>query len=279
MATLPDLSSDEEEDMFVKPGAGSGLSSIYSTSMASNNTAKTVDSENEDEDEDDDMDELPKTPVKRKRRGRPKKSSTSASNGAIDLDADDLNANNGGKDSTESVFSANPCINATAVVDVDAIEEDEVNSTATQTLLQTAILLEKAKGKRGGPSLEARLEEESTREARRHVEKNIEQDKLTTKRKNIPRTIPLKDNGSVNQREERNAPTIRLRVRYEKEVVKMKILKSDPLIMMLKPFCERTKLDLNKAVMEVDGEEVDDDDTPDTYDLEDDNLIEVRCRK
>lgn len=72
---------------------------------------------------------------------------------------------------------------------------------------------------------------------------------------------------------------ITLRVRHGDNSIKMKILTTDPLRKMLAPFCGRFNIDASKAVMEVDGEIVEEVDTAATYDLENNNLIEIRVRK
>ncbi len=286
MATLPDLSSSDEDDMFIKPGAGSGLASIYSTSTTTPTTTRPKRNDSDNDDEDDEMDELPKVSTKRKRRGRTKKNTSGSLDKAIDVDAVDV-SEDAAKQKSASVFSVSPSINPVNVVDVDELE-DEVNSAAAQTLIRTAIVLEKAKGKRGAPSLEDRLEEESTFEARRHAEelRKIDEPKKGTSKHDsrsqlggLRKESTSDDVSGGSSTQDAKGPAIKLRVRYEETVVRMKILKSDPLKKMLEPFCHRVKLDSAKAVMEVDGEEVEDDDTPNTYELEDDNLVDVRLRK
>lgn len=70
-----------------------------------------------------------------------------------------------------------------------------------------------------------------------------------------------------------------LKVRCGQHTHKLRIRKSDRLLRMLVPFCKKFGLDASCAEMQVDGEPIEKDDTPLTYDLEDFMMVDVIIRK
>lgn len=292
MDTLGDVSS-EEEDMFVL-NKGASAVSFYSQPTTQKESAEVVD------DDDDDL-ELPSLAPKSKRKRGRARTVTSAETITLDSDSDH-DANKVTPTKPSSVFTSDP-----EVVDVDldcgtGIGVDEVNTAVSKTQIETARLLQKAKYERQrNISLEAQLEKEATMEAKHQAlildrqqemarKKELEEKAMAERaakaaRAAAERTSPVKvkdkniDTPVSAGTEDGDGATIVLRVRHGAKVVKMKILQAEPLLRMLQPFCEKIGVDVAKAVMEVDGVEVEENDTSQTYELEDNNIVEVRLRK
>lgn len=79
----------------------------------------------------------------------------------------------------------------------------------------------------------------------------------------------------VAQANEAVGKTVTLKLRTKDNNILARIRTTDPLKKALEAFCRRFKLDASKAKLEIDGDIVGDDETPDTYDLEDRSIVEV----
>lgn len=280
----PPALHDDDDDMFIRNRGTSSMISFY----ANDPTALA----DEDDDEDDEpLVDLPVKPVKRRRR---KGHTRHAVENVIDLDADDDSAVE--VEPSNSVFRTIPN-DAAPVVDVDAliaVENDAVNCAALRTQQQAQHVLAIAK-QHLTSSLEDRIAAEAARDAR--VEAARIQAKTESERsarlqaaqveraacqaaQNYSCAAARADSSSMQGESggKKGAP-ITLRVRCGDKSIKMKIHRTDSLRKMLPPFCKKFGLKLAKAIMEVDGEEVDETDTADTYDLEDNCLVDVRVRK
>lgn len=296
MASLGDVSSDEEDML------GTAVSFYAQQLPAPKGKSAGSGEAEDDDDDDDDTLELPTMAPKSKRKrsrapSRPKKQGEPVisldSDSDIDIGADTPTYGTAAKKKAASVFTASD-----DVVDVD-LEPDEVNTAASKTQIAAERLLQQAKHQRKGLSLEAQLDKEAEMAAKHQAlildkQREMERKKAQAEKAAAERTryaaaaAPANNNNNNNNK---NKPpsasadsvsgedTILLRVRHGARVVKMKTLKADPLLNMLKPFCTKIGIELAKAVMEVDGEEVEEDDTANTYELEDNNIVEVRLRK
>lgn len=69
-----------------------------------------------------------------------------------------------------------------------------------------------------------------------------------------------------------------LKIRYKDKVKKMRIKTTTPLNRVTGPFCNSFGLDESKAVLEIDGDDVGENETPADYDLEDNNIVDLHIR-
>lgn len=290
MGTPPEVSSgdDDDDDMFIRNSGASAAVSIYASEPAAG----------DDDDDDDDLSTaaLPVVPAKRRRRRRGRlHHARPAPAQVIDLDGD------GSDDATLRPSSVFTTIrdDDVAVVDVDsfaAVEDDAVTSAAARTQLQAQLALASAKQHLRGAPLEERLAEEAAREA--HIEaaraeasasaERREREKAAA-RERAAREAATEASLSAARAAKAGAnpaaaepvaagPVVTLRLRCGNNSVRVKLPRADPLRKMLPPFCARFNLDMAKAIMEVDGEEVEKEDTADTHDLDDDFLVDIRVR-
>lgn len=286
---------DDDSDLFMKRDGTSGAVSYFALAAAQNTTSNGSD----DDDEEEDLGALPPVSRRRKRRGRAIKERRVD---VVDVDAEPI-AETTTASAPASVFSSTPVgmTGDTEVIDLDGDEgvinqTDEVSTAAARTQARAEELLSHRRRQRG-LTLEESIEEEARQEAaKKEQERKRAEEAERAKAEAAAREAKRRadeaaarlaaatrttsdDTGGANG--EAVGPSITLKVRYAEtsKTLRMKIHKGDPLVKMLPMFCEKLNIEFAKAVMEVDGEEVENEDTAETYDLEDMNLVDVRLRK
>lgn len=283
------LDSDDDDDIFIQGGGAGAAVSFYS--------AKNLVDEDDDLDLDDDDDESTVVPVQprgpRSRLNQGLRGKKPAPVVAIPDDDD--------KPPDEATVTKKSVFDADADDDVDVIPEvADVNDfegqlthlRAMQAIESAKMLLDKGD--------EQKIERDAMEYAKRVSAENAKRERsrdLLAREKQAraaPAHLPQPPNGgtfagtagqlngnktSCTSGSGGGGEPITLRVRHGDNSIKVKVLTTDPLRKILPPFCTRFNIELTKAVMEVDGEEVEEADTAQTYELENNNIIDIRVRK
>lgn len=262
-------SDDSDDDMFVSGGMSKHVS-FYS--RFATNDSSALDSASDD-------DPPPSFPVKRpdrgrgRGRGRPSKRTRGISKGrgaavrrpsrptsVFDVDADDEDGEPDG------------------VIDVDADDEIPVKQYTPDTLNPTDVKAARALASARlvtDDADEERIAAEAEQMARQRadrLEREAEAEKARQRASSLAAMKAVEPSQTPVQ-------GIILKVRLDNKRVKsMQIRKTDRLMKVLKPFCDRFDIDLAHAKLQVDGEDVEPGDTPITYDLEDNMVVEVVVR-
>ncbi len=285
MSTFVPDSDDDDEDMFIMRGGASAAVSIYSSAPI------TMDDDNDDDDDDDVIEVFEeKKKKKRGRRARLNDDLRPKSHEVVAID-DETDSNPTTTPAKPSVFSS---------LDDDAVcvipEDDPLVSVADDTQYRAQLAIANARELLGNKGDEEKIERDAELYAQRMAAENARRERhikamvAMGKARAVPpkssspsstsgATIPNANAAPGATQSASGGKPITLRVRAGANSIKMKILTSDPLRKMLQPFCTRFNIELSKAVMEVDGEEIEEGDTATTYDLEDNNIIDVRVRK
>lgn len=274
MSSTPE--TDDDDDMFIMKGGAASAVSIYT---GFNNELKGDDGD--DDDEDDDL--LEARPRHRRRRRK------SGGTVAMTSEAEDRET----PSSSTAVDKDEATRPATSVFDSISADEENCDADAyrdncvTEVDLmqrQAAISIANARRLLSTEANEEGIERDAELFARQEAERARRLDEIrprATDTRDMPRPVPAVT--PVNRQQPASScsegEAIVLRVRCADQSVKMKIRTTDPLLKMLRPFCTRFGFDVRRAVMEVDGEEIVEGDTPSTYDLEENSIVDVRLRK
>lgn len=238
--------SDNDDDVFIKQPTN--IRSMYS--VLDNDIQDSV------SDEDNSSDEEQQTPLSNHKRKKPTKR---------------------GRGRPPSAKKPKPPPNPPPVDDgiIHISSDDDISSSpifstpdtrdqaAARALARAEAVLQNAKESHIVAEADAIVRRDALAERAREVAKMWQQQEQQT-------TTPVRSVASAND------TPIMLKVRAPGHTLKMRIRTNDPLKKMLEPFCKKFGLDVAAAVMEVDGEQVDDMDTAATYDLTDNEMVDIR---
>lgn len=285
------LDSDDDDDIFIQGGGAGAAVSFYS--------AKNLDDDDDDLDLDDDDDEStivpvqPRGPRSRLNQGLHRKKSAPV----VAIPDDDNKPPEEATVTKKSVFDADSEDDVEVipqVADARDFEGQLAQLRAMQAIESAKMLLDKGD--------EQKIERDAMEYAKRVSAENAKRERsrdLLAREKqaraspaHLPRppsggsvagtSGPLNGNeasGATGDGDDESGDPILLRVRNGDNSIKVKFLTTHPLLRILPPFCIRFNIDLAKAVMEVDGETVEEADTAQTYELENNNIVDIRVRK
>ncbi|CDF37220.1 unnamed protein product [Chondrus crispus] len=270
--TCENNSSSDDEDIFMQGGIPKPIS-MYSSAFATAPQVTDLDADDDDDDDDDialNLDAF----TKPRRRGRPsKRARTSANTTASQKQATAKNAAHGTKQKNRSVFDISSGEESDEVVVVES-HNDETNmdahdkSVAASLAQARAVLATQANEEKIAADVQRLAKEQSER-----VERSRCQEKQRQESERV-----RKQAEEARLKAAQTAAPVQLKVRSGQNQIKMRIRRSDPVLKMLGPFCKKFDLNLPNAVMQFDGEQVEESDTPDTLELEEGMLIDVITR-
>lgn len=158
---------------------------------------------------------------------------------------------------------------AVEVVDLEEEGDDEVDRAVRKSLAEARAVLK-------FQANEERIEREAVKIAKMEVEAKERAVEQEERRKRLDREKEEEDRKQREKQRQTGGTPIELKVQAKGgKSVKMRIRRSDPLVKVVEPFCQRFGLHKGNAVLMVDGEEVGKDETPDEYELEDGMVVEV----
>lgn len=263
LAVISDSDDSSSEDIFMQNG-GVQVESMYSTapSGTANSYYNNCDDMPENGEDEEDEEPILITPkVKKRHRGRVTKSHS-----------DKLSNEDKEHQPKES---KKPKKKNASVFDVSSGDEEVQIVSPTPRIVHESADLEAKKSLASARAIlamhsEYRISQEAEEAARQDVEQSERLRKQERQKKNVSNIVkspPRVDTSAIHP--------IVLKVRYEKFSSRMKIRSTDSILKMLKPFCQKYNLDHRKFVMECDGDQVTETDTPEGLELEDDMVIDI----
>lgn len=255
--------SSDDEDIFLHGGVAKPIS------MYSMNLAKTSGVISSDDDDDDDDVVVEVVPQKRRRGRATKRGRGAAQAGTARTSAAPAEPRKPRKEKASVFEISSGEEDGDEVVEVtprDFVDVDHQDVTAAESVARAhALLANQANEEHIAAEAEQLARVESDR-AERLREEERQREEAEKKRE------------EAKAKALANAKPIQFKVRSGTNLIKMRIRTSDPLIKMLGPFCKKFGLDASKAVMQIEGEDVGENDTVETHDLEENMIVEVVIR-